>query len=135
MATLPRIRPALSQDPHAVREPRENNLELAIGYEVRGYRKQLGLTIADLAGTTDMSVGMLSKIETGNTSPSLTTLQSLSKALGVPLTALFRRFEESRGASFVKAGTEVRHRASRHSCWPPVQPVGSDREQFEWSNG
>ena len=107
MATLPRIRPALSQDPHAVREPRENNLELAIGYEVRGYRKQLGLTIADLAGTTDMSVGMLSKIETGNTSPSLTTLQSLSKALGVPLTALFRRFEESRGASFVKAGTEV----------------------------
>jgi DNA-binding XRE family transcriptional regulator/mannose-6-phosphate isomerase-like protein (cupin superfamily) len=107
MPTLPRTRPALNQDPHAVREPRENNLELAIGHEVRGYRKQLGLTIADLAGATDMSVGMLSKIETGKISPSLTTLQSLSRALGVPLTAFFRRFEESRGVSFVKAGTGV----------------------------
>jgi ribosome-binding protein aMBF1 (putative translation factor) len=97
----------LNQDPHAVREPRENNLELAIGHEVRFYRKKLGLTIADLAAATEMSVGMLSKIETGNISPSLTSLQSLSRALGVPLTALFRRFEDSRGATFVKAGNGV----------------------------
>jgi transcriptional regulator with XRE-family HTH domain len=107
MRTSPQVRPTLNQDPHAVREPRENNLELAIGHEVRAYRKQLGLTIADLAAATEMSVGMLSKIETGNISPSLGTLQSLSKTLGVPITALFRRFEESRGASFVKAGAGV----------------------------
>ena len=47
---------------------------------------------------------MLSKIENGMTSPSLTTLQSLSRALGVPVTAFFRRYEERRGAVFVKAG-------------------------------
>jgi hypothetical protein len=47
---------------------------------------------------------MLSKIENGNTSPSLTTLQSLAKSLGVPVTALFRRFEERRDAVFVSAG-------------------------------
>jgi uncharacterized cupin superfamily protein len=34
----------------------------------------------------------------------LTTLQRLSKALGVPVTALFRRFEEKRDAVFVSAG-------------------------------
>lgn len=99
--------PLFNQDPHAVREPRENNLEMAIGREVRMCRKKLGLTITDLAVAADVSIGMLSKIETGSISPSLTTLQAVSKALGVPLTAFFRRFEEARGASFVKAGKGI----------------------------
>ena len=97
----------LSQDPHRVREPRENNLEMAIGHEVRTYRKALGITVSDLATATGMSVGMLSKIENGNISPSLTTLQSLSKALGIPLTSFFRRFEEPRNATFVKSGQGI----------------------------
>jgi len=95
------------QNPHAVREPKENNLEQAIGHEVRMLRKQLGLTVTDVAAATGISVGMLSKIENGNISPSLTTLQSLSRALGAPLTAFFRRFEEKRGAVFVPAGQGV----------------------------
>lgn len=100
-------KPALTQDPHAVREPRANNLEMAIGHEVRTYRKKLGITVADLAAATGMSVGMLSKIENGNISPSLTTLQALSKALGMPITAFFRGFEEPKSATFVKAGEGV----------------------------
>ncbi len=98
---------ALSQDPHAVREPRVKNLEMAIGHEVRAHRKKLGLTVTDVAAGTGMSVGMLSKIENGNISPSLTTLHTLSAALGVPITAFFRRFEEPRSATFVKAGEGV----------------------------
>lgn len=97
----------LSQDPHRIREPRENNLEMAIGHEVRTYRKALGITVTDLAAATGISVGMLSKIENGNISPSLTTLQALTRALGVPLTAFFRRFEEPHNAIFVKAGEGV----------------------------
>jgi DNA-binding XRE family transcriptional regulator/mannose-6-phosphate isomerase-like protein (cupin superfamily) len=97
----------LAQDPHAVREPRANNLEMAIGHEVRTFRKKLGITVADLAAATGMSVGMLSKIENGNISASLSTLQSLSKALGVPMTAFFKGYEEPRSASFVKAGEGV----------------------------
>ncbi|OCJ07013.1 MerR family transcriptional regulator [Rhizobium sp. AC27/96] len=108
-------RPAFSQDPHAVREPKENNLEMAIGHEVRAYRKKLGITVTDLAAATGISLGMLSKIENGNISPSLTTLQSLSRALGVPLTAFFRRYEEPRNAVFVKAGqgVELERRGTR----------------------
>lgn len=98
---------ALMQNPHAVRDPKENILEIAIGREVRAFRKKLGITVADLAAATKMSLGMLSKIENGNTSPSLTSLQSLSRALGVPVTAFFRRFEEERNAVFVKAGVGV----------------------------
>ena len=100
-------KPALTQDPHAVREPRANNLEMAIGHEVRTYRKKLGITVADLAASTGMSGGMLSKSENGNISPSLTTLQALSKALGMPITAFFKGFEEPKSASFVKAGEGV----------------------------
>lgn len=105
----------LNQDPHAVREPKENNLEAAIGHEVRAYRKKLGITVSDLASATGISLGMLSKIENGNISPSLTTLQALSRALGVPLTAFFRRFEEVRNAVFVKAGegVELERRGTR----------------------
>jgi transcriptional regulator with XRE-family HTH domain len=71
--------------------------------------------VTDLAAATGISLGMLSKIENGNISPSLTTLQALSRALGVPLTALFRRFEEPRNAMFVKAGegVEIERRGTR----------------------
>lgn len=103
------------QEPHAVRDVRVNNLEMAIGHEVRTLRKSLGITGSDLASATGISLGMLSKIENGNTSPSLTTLQALAQALGVPVTAFFRRFEEVRNATFVKAGegVELERRGTR----------------------
>ncbi|AWC25929.1 MULTISPECIES: helix-turn-helix domain-containing protein [Aminobacter] len=113
-SALSRVSP-LSQDPHATRDTREKVLEVAIGHEVRAFRKKLGITVADLASATDISLGMLSKIENGITSPSLTTLQALSRALGVPVTAFFRRFEEERNAVFVKAneGVDVERRGTR----------------------
>ena len=92
------------QDPHKVRDDREKVLEVAIGREVRAFRQQQNLTVADLSELTGLSIGMLSKIENGNTSPSLTTLQQLGKALSVPLTRFFHRFEEARVAVHTKAG-------------------------------
>jgi transcriptional regulator with XRE-family HTH domain len=113
-AALPH-KPPLSQNPHATRDTREKVLEVAIGHEVRAFRKKLGITVADLAAATDISLGMLSKIENGITSPSLTTLQALSRALGTPVTSFFRRFEEDRNAVFVKAGegVDVERRGTR----------------------
>lgn len=105
----------MTQNPHAVRDPKEKDLEAAIGHEVRACRKKLGITVADLASATGLSVGMLSKIENGHISPSLGTLQSLSRALGVPITAFFRRYEEPRNAVFVKSGqgVELERRGTR----------------------
>ena len=100
----PVAEPSLAQDPHALTGSRENLLEVAIGREVHSFRIKLGITVADLASAAGLSNGMLSKIENGLISPSLTTLQSLSRALGVPVTAFFRRFEEKRDAVFVKSG-------------------------------
>lgn len=98
----------LTQDPHSIREgDREKNLEVAIGREVRAFRRQQQITVAELSAITGLSIGMLSKIENGNTSPSLTTLQTLANALSVPLTSFFRRFEEHRQAVHTKAGEGV----------------------------
>ncbi len=98
----------LQQDPHSVKpEGREKVLEVAIGREVRAYRRQQEITVAELAQLTGLSIGMLSKIENGNTSPSLSTLQTLANVLSVPLTSFFRRFEESREAVHTKSGEGV----------------------------
>ncbi|WP_227269690.1 helix-turn-helix domain-containing protein [Roseobacter weihaiensis] len=97
----------LAQDPHRVREAREKVLEIAIGREVRSHRRQKDITVAELSANTGLSIGMLSKIENGNTSPSLTTLQTLANALSVPLTAFFKGFEEKREAVHTKAGEGV----------------------------
>jgi len=97
----------LAQDPHRVKLDKERNLEAAIGKEVRYYRQNQRITVKELSDQTGLSTGMLSKIENGITSPSLTTLQLLANALGVPVTALFRRFEEEREAVHTKAGEGV----------------------------
>jgi transcriptional regulator with XRE-family HTH domain len=94
----------VAQDPHSLGGARENALEAAIGREVRRFRQRLELNLAELAAAASLSPGMLSKIENGLTSPSLATLQALSHALDVPVTAFFRRFEEERNAAHVKAG-------------------------------
>jgi transcriptional regulator with XRE-family HTH domain len=65
------------------------------------------MTVSELADATGVSIGMLSKIENGLTSPSLTTIQSLAYALQVPLTTFFKRFEETRSAMHVKAGEGI----------------------------
>lgn len=114
MPATPRA-PALNQDPHRVRDIAERNLETAIGRELRSFRHQQGMTVADLSAATGLSLGMLSKIENGQTSPSLTTLQVLAHAFSVPVTAFFKSYEERREACHVKAGehVEIERRGTR----------------------
>ncbi|MFO1038570.1 MAG: XRE family transcriptional regulator [Geminicoccaceae bacterium] len=91
------------QDPHG--GPAKGRvLEQAIGYEVRRQREKLHVTIAELAKAANLSAGMLSKIENGATSPSLGSLEALAKALQVPIATFFKSYDDTRSATFVKAG-------------------------------
>lgn len=96
-----------AQNPHATRKNRENNLEIAIGRQIKDLRTRKQMTGAELSKSTGISIGMLSKIENGLTSPSLTTLQSLAHSLQVPLTSFFSRFEEIRESVLVKSGEGI----------------------------
>src|ERR1700744_3374139 len=85
----------------------ERTLERAIGAQIRDLRQRFHLSVADLASAASISGGMMSKIENGQISPSLSPLQALATALNVPITNLFSAFEEKRDCSFVPAGQGV----------------------------
>lgn len=87
--------------------PISRTLEQSIGAQIRRYRKLHNHTVAELASAAGISTGMLSKIENGQISPSLTTLQILARALNLPITSLFTAFEEKRDCSYVAAGHGV----------------------------
>ena len=84
-----------------------HTLEQALGAQIRLLRHRSEATVADLAARAGISAGMLSKIENGQISPSLSTLQAVATSLGVPLTQLFASFEERRDCSYVMAGQGV----------------------------
>lgn len=101
------MKTVLSQDPHNTAQFREKQLELAIGRQLRSLRKARGWTIAQFAHEVGVSEGMVSKIENGQVSPSLSMLQQLSITLAVPITTFFQGFEEDRPVMHVKAGQGV----------------------------
>ena len=84
------------------------SVEQEIGIEVRRLRKSHDLTVAELGVAAGISAGMLSKIENGTISPSLSTLSALAKVLNVSISSLFAETDERRDCSFVKAEQGVR---------------------------
>lgn len=82
-------------------------LEKSIGRQVRRNRKAADLTVAELSSAAGISTGMLSKIENGQISPSLSSLQSITNALNMPLSSLFASNDEQSECSFVQAGKGV----------------------------
>jgi transcriptional regulator with XRE-family HTH domain len=90
----------------SVDQPRnETLLGKSIGAALRRRRSQMGMGVAVLARASGLSPGMLSRIERGLISPSLTSLQALAHALQVPVGSLFASFDDSRPAVFTRAGT------------------------------
>jgi transcriptional regulator with XRE-family HTH domain len=77
----------------------------AIGAALRDLRESRALTARQLAARAGVSTAMISRIENGHVSPSISTLDALSQALDVPLVSLFRE-TASRHASIthVKEG-------------------------------
>jgi transcriptional regulator with XRE-family HTH domain len=76
-----------------------------LGNFIRKYRLEQHLTIADVSARAGISKGMLSKIENGQTSASLSTLTKLAQALGLTLSSVFRNYDVPvGGAQLVKAG-------------------------------
>ena len=75
-----------------------------VGEAVRRLRAREGLTLAGLAERSGVSSAMISKIERGQVSASLSSLDQLAAALSVPIANLFAASVERREISFVRAG-------------------------------
>ncbi len=94
----------------------ERAISRTLGDRVKSERRRLGLTLQELAGRSGLSLGMVSKVENAQASPSLRTLARLAQGLDVPVTTFFRGLEEERDASFVRAGQgiELVRQGTRH---------------------
>ena len=58
---------------------------IQLGEDLRALRKAQGMTLKDLSEASSRSVSFLSKIERGVARPSVTALQEIAEALGVPV--------------------------------------------------
>ena len=95
---------------------RRGALERYIGAILRQKRIDQELTIANVAELAGLSAGMVSKIENGQVSTSLESLQNLTGALGLTFSQLFRDYDSPEGgAQHVKRGEglEVVRRGTR----------------------
>ncbi|MDF1748572.1 MAG: helix-turn-helix domain-containing protein [Alphaproteobacteria bacterium] len=84
-----------------------SSLDEKVGHAVKGARTQSGMTLMELSSKANVSAAMISKIERGQVSASLSTLNALSQAMGVPVINLFAETVERSDYSFVKAGDGV----------------------------
>ncbi|MFO0926330.1 MAG: response regulator [Gemmataceae bacterium] len=73
----------------------ESALREALGAAIRERRKALGLTLAQMAQRTGVSLGYLSQIELGKNSASIETLYRISLGLGVKMADLFQSLQPS----------------------------------------
>ncbi|MCP5037699.1 MAG: helix-turn-helix domain-containing protein [Rhodobacteraceae bacterium] len=104
------------KDAHELSHTDNNSmLQISIGRQIRKLRQAKNLTVTDLSKASSVSVAMISKIENGQTSPSLSTLQRIAIGLGVTITSLFSQYEEHRSVSHVRSGegVEIERRGTR----------------------
>lgn len=59
-----------------------------IGKEIRRLRKEKQITLADMAKTTDLSVGFLSNLENNQTSPTIAQLHKICNVLSITINDL-----------------------------------------------
>ncbi len=80
-------------------------LDQYIGMKVKQARQEAGLKIADVAQLSEISQGMVSKIENAQVATSLETLQRLCGAIGLTLSQLFQEYDKpDSNAHFTKSG-------------------------------
>lgn len=81
-----------------------SNIETKVGKVLYGLRQDRGLTAIQLAEQSNLSPAMISRIENGNVSPSLGTLQALADALNLPIMSLFSDNDKTSDIHHVRRG-------------------------------
>ncbi len=67
-----------------------NNMDTAIGISLKDLRESRGISAKTLAENAGVSAAMISRIESGQVSPSISTLSALSDALDMPMVSFFK---------------------------------------------
>jgi transcriptional regulator with XRE-family HTH domain len=111
-----------------------------LGRRLRERRRELGLTLAEVAAAADISVGHSSAIEKGTTLPSLSVLARLAHALDLTLAEVLRESpsrriaygrigEQASSEMLLSSGPRIRVSYRRHEAGaasPPLSRSGDD---------
>src|SRR5215208_2162287 len=94
-----------------------------IGARVRALRDGMGLSLRDLAERCGVSAPMLSQVERGETSPTLSVADRIASGLDLTLSQLLR-LDEADGVSIVRGGERRRggDRGHRYEVLTPPLP-------------
>ena len=85
----------------------------SFGARLRALREGMGLSLRDLADRSGVSAPMLSQVERGETSPTLSVAERIAGGLELNLSQLLR-LDEGDGVSVVRAGERRRGGGSAH---------------------
>jgi transcriptional regulator with XRE-family HTH domain len=105
-------------------------MDVAVGQRIRDLRRSRAMSLEEVAARTDLSIGFLSQIERGLSSPSLRVLATLADVLGVGIAGLFGAKESSRTASDAIVTREAKR--AKLNLWRTgiskqlLSPSGSD---------
>jgi XRE family transcriptional regulator, regulator of sulfur utilization len=84
-----------------------------VGTRIRGLREGMDLSLRDLAERSGVSAPMLSQVERGETSPTLSVAERIAGGLELTLSQLLR-LDETDGVSVVRAAERRRGGGPRH---------------------
>jgi transcriptional regulator with XRE-family HTH domain len=108
----------------------EPAVDVAVGQRIRDLRRSRAMSLEAVAVRTDLSIGFLSQIERGLSSPSLRVLATLADVLGVGIAGLFGT-NENAGSAPDAIVTRERQRA-KLNLWRTgiskqlLSPAGSE---------
>lgn len=98
---------------------------LEVGRKIRVRRLQAGLTLQSLARAVGVSQSLISQVERGLASPSITTLRRIAAALDVPIAALFLGDDVASHGETDRLGRRlVVRRAERKRLHVPRSKIG-----------
>ena len=94
----------------------EPAMDVAVGQRIRDLRRTRAMSLEAVAARTELSIGFLSQIERGLSSPSLRVLATLADVLGVGIAGLFGAKEDAAAAPDRKAASTC-----FWSTWSPAE--------------
>jgi transcriptional regulator with XRE-family HTH domain len=99
-----------------------NSAETIVGLKIRGLRNDKRYSLKMLAEKSGLNINTLSLIENSKSSPSVSTLQQLARALDVPLSAFFESEPTAKRVVF----TSQDHRPGAEFSHAFMQNLGKD---------
>ena len=97
-----------------------------VGARVRALREGMGLSLRDLAGRSGVSAPMLSQVERGETSPTLSVAAKIAAGLELTLSQLLR-LDEAEHVIVTRAGHRRRAKRRGHTVEELTPPLPGQR--------